>query len=197
MDCNYNKILQIFLWKSYTKDRNGPLRPGTSSCIIQTNDIFIRKCLKYRVYGIRATFLNLVLKGHHTWLHWIDDRDTVRITGSKRPVSVLCASLVPELLKNAFLFAVNKNQVSISMIQVFSIQDLFMPNDSDLLTKTNFWIINRSIAQIPQCTKPISNNAPFCNRNMLENGALWVICLMRCGTCEMDDLFIILLFSDF
>ena len=27
MDCNYNKILQIFLWKSYTKDWNGPLRP--------------------------------------------------------------------------------------------------------------------------------------------------------------------------
>ena len=60
------------------------------------------------MYSIRATFLNLVLKGHPTWLHWIDDRDTVNITGSKRPVSALCASLVPELLKNAFLFAVNK-----------------------------------------------------------------------------------------
>ena len=28
MDCNYNKILQMFLWKSYTKDWNGPLWPG-------------------------------------------------------------------------------------------------------------------------------------------------------------------------
>ena len=33
----------------------------------------------------------------------------MKITGSKRPVSALCASFVPELLKNAFLFAVNKN----------------------------------------------------------------------------------------
>ena len=33
--------------------------------------------------------------------------------------------------------------------------------------------------------------------NMMENGALWVICLMHCGICEMDELFIILLFSDF
>ena len=32
---------------------------------------------------------------------------------------------------------------------------------------------------------------------MLENGALWVICHMSCGICEMDELFIILLFSDF
>ena len=28
LDCNSNKILQIVLWKSYTKDWNGPLRPG-------------------------------------------------------------------------------------------------------------------------------------------------------------------------
>ena len=28
MDCNYSKSLHIFLWKSYTKDWNGPLRPG-------------------------------------------------------------------------------------------------------------------------------------------------------------------------
>ena len=68
------------------------------------------------MYSIRATFLNLVQKGHPIWLQWIDDRDTVKITGSKRPVSALCASLVPELLKNAFLFAVNKNQVSKSMV---------------------------------------------------------------------------------
>ena len=82
LDCNYNKILLIVLWKSYTKDWNGPLRPGAILVRNCQNDIFIRKCLKYRVYSIRATFLNLVLKGHPTWLHWIDDRDTVKITGS-------------------------------------------------------------------------------------------------------------------
>ena len=34
----------------------------------------------------------------------------------KARLGSLCASLVPELLKNAFLFAVNKNQVSISVV---------------------------------------------------------------------------------
>ena len=58
----------------------------------------------------------------------------------KRPVLALCASLVPELLKNAFLFVMNKNQVPISMVQVFSIQDLFMPKNSDLLTKNKFLV---------------------------------------------------------
>ena len=66
-----------------------------------------------------------------------------------------------------------------------------MPKNSDLLTENKFWLINRPIAQIPQCTKPISHNALFCNKNMLENDPLWVIGLMHCGICEMDDLFII------
>ena len=48
---------------------------------------------------------------------------------------------------------------------------------------------NRPVAQIPQCTSPISHNAPFCNRNvhtfLLENGALWDICLVHYGICEM------------
>ena len=33
---------------------------------------------------------------------------------------------------------------------------------------------NRPISQIPQCIRPISHNAPFCNR-MLQNVALWYI----------------------
>ena len=51
---------------------------------------------------------------------------------------------------------------------------------------------NRPGAQIPQCTSPISHNAPFYNRNVhtcahfcYKNGALWDICLMHCGICEM------------
>ena len=37
-------------------------------------------------------------------------------------------------------------------------------------------------AHIPQCTSPISHNAPFCNRNvcphLLQSGALWDICVV-------------------
>ena len=47
----------------------------------------------------------------------------------------------------------------------------------------------RHIAQIPQCTSPISHNAPFCNRNvgpfLLHNDVLWDICLMLCGICVL------------
>ena len=38
---------------------------------------------------------------------------------------------------------------------------------------------------------PISRNAPLCNRNvhactfLLQSGALWDICLMHCGICEI------------
>ena len=45
---------------------------------------------------------------------------------------------------------------------------------------------NISLAEIPQCIRQISHNAPFCNRNvhMCEHfcysGALWDICLMHC-----------------
>ena len=54
-------------------------------------------------------------------------------------------------------------------------------------------ISNRAISQIPQCIRQISHNAPycnapFCNRNvhtLLQNGALWDICLMHCGVFEM------------
>ena len=50
---------------------------------------------------------------------------------------------------------------------------------------------NRPVAQIPQCTSLISHNAPFCNRNLhvcaflLQNGALWDMCLMHFVVCVM------------
>ena len=53
-------------------------------------------------------------------------------------------------------------------------------------TEMYSWGSNRSVLQIPQCTSPISHNAPFCNRNvhvctfLLQNDALWDICLMHC-----------------
>ena len=56
---------------------------------------------------------------------------------------------------------------------------------------TMFHICSRPIAQIPQCTRPISHNASFCNRNvhvrtfLLRIGALWDICLVHCGIWEM------------
>ena len=61
----------------------------------------------------------------------MDDRNTVRITGSKNPVSISCASFAPECLKSAFYFAANKNQVSISVVYVFSIHNLLMPKILD------------------------------------------------------------------
>ena len=51
--------------------------------------------------------------------------------------------------------------------------------------------------QIPQCTSPISHNAPLCSRNvhtyvctfLLQNGALWDICPMHCGICGIWENF--------
>ena len=141
------------------------------------------------MYSIRATFPNLVLKGHHTRLQWTDDRDTVKIIGSKRPVSALCASLVPELLKNAFYLLWIRIKSPYQWYKS-SLSKIFLCLRIQIcLPKTHFWLINTPIAQIPQCTKHISHNAPFCNRNMLENCALWVICLMHSTICEMDDLY--------
>ena len=51
---------------------------------------------------------------------------------------------------------------------------------------------NVHVAQTPQCTSPISYNAPICNRNVhvcehfcYKNSSLWDICLMHCYICEM------------
>ena len=51
--------------------------------------------------------------------------------------------------------------------------------------------IDEFITQIPQCSSPITPNAEFCYRNvhvstfLLQNAALWDVCLMHCGICEM------------
>ena len=48
------------------------------------------------------------------------------------------------------------------------------------------------VAQSPHCTSLISHNAPLCNRNvhvctfLLQSGALWEICLMHHGICELS-----------
>ena len=54
------------------------------------------------------------------------------------------------------------------------------------------------ISQVDPYTNPtlISHNAPFCNRNvhvcafLLQNGALWDICLVHCGINEMGLLYL-------
>ena len=44
---------------------------------------------------------------------------------------------------------------------------------------------------IPQCTSPISHNAPLCNKCahvltfLLQTAAMWDICLMHYGICEL------------
>ena len=49
-------------------------------------------------------------------------------------------------------------------------------------------LLNTPIAQIPQCTSSISQNATFCNRNMHISVKKWSIVrdLMNCGICEMS-----------
>ena len=46
------------------------------------------------------------------------------------------------------------------------------------------------VAQILQCSSSISHNAPFCNR-IVHTCALWNICLMHCGICEMGLLLVL------
>ena len=49
------------------------------------------------------------------------------------------------------------------------------------------------VAQIPQCTSLKSHNVPFYIRNvhvctfLLQNSALWDICHMHCGICEVSQ----------
>ena len=46
----------------------------------------------------------------------------------------------------------------------------------------------RPVAQIPQCTSPMSHNATFCNRNVHICAHFcykMMHCVMRCGICEM------------
>ena len=153
---------------------------------------YIRKCLQYRAYIIRATFLNLVVKGHPTWLHRIDDRETVKITGSKGPFRPFV-----QVLKKAFFLLWIRIKSPYQWYKSSLSKILFYPSIHICEPNTNFWLIHRPIAQTPQCPKPISHNAPFCDRNMLENRALWVICLKHYGIGEMEELFMILIFSDF
>ena len=53
-------------------------------------------------------------------------------------------------------------------------------------------LANFTVSQIPQCVRQISHNAPFCDRNVHTSthffykfGALWDICLIHCGICEV------------
>ena len=45
-------------------------------------------------------------------------------------------------------------------------------------------LMKRPVAQIPQCTLPISHNAPFCNRNV-HTCAHLCYKMVHCGICEM------------
>ena len=49
------------------------------------------------------------------------------------------------------------------------------------------WCLQKTKFTIPQCTCPISHDAPFWNRNvqMCAHGVLWDFCPLRCGVCEM------------
>ena len=49
---------------------------------------------------------------------------------------------------------------------------------------TALFVLNRPVAQIPQCTSSISNNAPFCNRNVYMC-AHFCYKMVHCGICEL------------
>ena len=60
----------------------------------------------------------------------------------------------------------NKDYISISMVEIFSVHNLFIPTIFDFLNKNKYWVNNRPVTQIPQNTSPISHNAPIYNRNV-------------------------------
>ena len=117
------------------------------------------------------------------------------------------------LLSTSWWFFLHVNEVIICWINLLVSCHCFqdMPNRSHDSLKTeshhdaNFvltavnqhcrlsywqWCTNRPIAQFPQCTSPLSHNAPFCNRNvhvctfLLQKGAFWDIYRMHCGFCQ-------------
>ena len=77
------------------------------------------------------------------------------------------------------------NKIVIYILFIINIYYLY------ILYKSQQCSMNRSIAQIPQCTSPLPHHAPYCDRNvhvctfLSQNGALWDICLMHCGICDM------------
>ena len=166
------------LKKTKQKTETGLLGPGPSSRVIQTKWHIFKKMLHSSIYMVTLD----------RWQRYSEDYWV-----KKACFGPLCKSC-PRIIEKCLFCLLWIRIKSPYQCYKSSLSKIFLCLRIQICQpKINFWLINRLIAQIPQCTKPIYHNAPFWNRNMLENGASWVICLMHCGICEMDELFIILL----
>ena len=144
------------LRKSYTKKRNGPFRPAAIIVFNSNNMTYL---------------LGLMIE-----IHW-------KIAGSKRPVSVLYASfarscgkvhLILLWIRIKFLFQLYKS--SLPMI-ILCLQLKIC------LVKTNDEWIKWPVTHTPQCTSPISYNAPFIWAQIcckIVHCGLFLWCAMGC-----------------
>ena len=104
------------------------------------------------------------------------------------PFEIHLTKYLPHTLKD--MYFINENLRALSVFEP--------PNSQHLpvfFTYHCLCVQNRPVAQIPQCTSPISHNAPLCNRNVHTCAHFCYrvvhcgIFLMHCGICEMELLF--------
>ena len=110
-----------------------------------------------------------------TGLQRMDDRNAVKKYQVKKAHFVPLCKCSQKWLKSVFHFAEKNNRISFSMVCVFFIDNLFMPNNLDLLAKNKSWMNQK--AQIPQCPGPLSHDAPFCKNKY----ALCCCNMVHCG----------------
>ena len=68
-------------------------------------------------------------------LYRMDDRNEVKKYQVKKAHFGPLCKCAQKWLKRVYHFAENNNRISFSMVYVFFIHDLFMPNNLDVLTK--------------------------------------------------------------
>ena len=68
-------------------------------------------------------------------LYRMDDRNAVKKYQVKKAHFGPLCKCARKWLKSVFRFAENNNRISFSMVYVFLMHDLFMPNNLDVLTK--------------------------------------------------------------
>ena len=72
--------------------------------MLNSKDIYINRSFEFRLYSILSIrvsyrFAFAIL----TWSHWMDDRNTRKGTGPKRPVIVVCASFATTWFESILL----------------------------------------------------------------------------------------------
>ena len=72
----------------------------------------------------------------------------------------------------------NKNYIPISIMQIFSIHNFHAYQFRFANQKTYVEWINRPVTQTPQCTSPISHNAPVYNQNVHNSVSVAKSCIL-------------------